>query len=86
MRITIAIVISLLVAWRSFHFFFEDFYDFLSSFGKARGSRNYYLWWKEPRQWSEAATACAKVTLYLALVMGSGFLTYYSVRKIFSEL
>jgi hypothetical protein len=86
MIVAISIAVSLLVAWRSFHFFYEDIYDLLDSWSKGRQYRNYYLWWKEPRQWSEAATATAKMMLYLGLVLASGFVTFYVLRKILSEL
>jgi hypothetical protein len=86
MMLALPIAVSLLVAWKSFHLFYEDVHDFLNSWSKGREYRNYYLWWKEPREWSEAATATGKLTIYLALVLGSGLLTFYGVRKIWGEL
>ena len=85
MPIAIAIGVSLVVAWRSFHFFFDDFYAFLACFGQARGYRNYYLRWNEPQEWSHTAAAYAKITLYLALAAGTGFLTCCGMRRILGD-
>ena len=38
-----------------------------------------------PKKGADAAAAYAKVTLYLAVVLGSGVLAYYGLRKMFGE-
>ena len=66
--------------------FYEDIYDCLNSWSKARDHRSYGPLWTDRRQWSDAALASAKLTVYLALVVGSGLLAYFGARKICGEL
>ncbi len=86
MLIAISIATGLIVAWVSFHWFYEDIYDCLDSWSRGRDHRSYGLLWTDRQRWSDAALANAKFTVYLALVVGSGLLTYFVGRKIFGEL
>jgi hypothetical protein len=80
MLIIVSVAISLLVARVSFHWFYEDIHDCLTSWGRARDHRAYGLLWTDRQRWSDAALANAKFTVYLALVVGSGLLTFFGVR------
>ncbi len=85
MLITLSIVVALLVGWLCFHWFYDDIRDCLSSWRRAGDHRAYGILWTDRQRWSDAAIANAKFTLYFALVVGSGLLTYFGGRKLFGE-
>ncbi len=82
MLIVASITVGLVVGWKSFHWFYEDIYDFLNSWSKAGDYRSYGLLWTDRQRWSDAALASAKFTVYFALTVGSSLLAYFAGRKI----
>jgi hypothetical protein len=82
LSVTAALVVGCLVAWLLFPWIFNDHRDFFDCMRKARSSRSYWLRWKRPDQWAEAATADAKLLLYFILSFGSMCVTYYALRSL----
>lgn len=70
------------VGWLLFSTIFDGHHDFFECLRKARSSRSYWLRWKHPDEWSEAATADAKLVLWFILSFGSTCLTYYVSHRV----
>jgi len=83
--VIVPLVVGGSVAWLLFSRIFDGCHDFFECCRKAGRARSYWLWWKRPDEWAEAATADAKLLLYFILSFGSACLTYYSLHRILGQ-